>query len=341
MINFKDTLQKISQGMTLNKEQAYTALEMMQATETPIAQRAAFLAMLALRKETAEELAGFLQFIKQKTLPIPIPDTTPIIDIVGTGGDKLNTFNISTAAGIIVASAGINVAKHGGRSVTSLSGSADVLQALNIPLFEQPEAIVNSLTRNHFAFLFAPFFNPLLKQISSLRQELGLRTFLNLLAPLANPAQVQRQVVGLYSAELAITVVEALKSAGSVHVMAVHSFDGMDEISISSPSHIVHLKHNHIKKYTVLPEDFGLQRYPISEVIGGDANENASIIKNICYNQEVGAKRDIVLLNAAAGFMVADRVANFADGIALAKRCIDDGSARSLLKSLSDNQSYA
>jgi anthranilate phosphoribosyltransferase len=341
MDSFNDILQKILQGLTLNEQQAYAALKLMTANETPDTQRAAFLAMLAARGETAEELTGFLQFIKQNALPITAPHTAPVIDIVGTGGDKLKTFNISTAASIVVASAGINVAKHGGRSVTSLSGSADVLEVLNIPRFEQPDAIINSLTRHHFAFLFAPFFNPLLKQISGLRRELGLRTFFNLLAPLANPAQVQRQVIGLYSEKPAITLVEALKAAGSVHVMAVHSVDGMDEISLSSPTHIVHLKNNHIKKYTVQPEDFGLQRCNLTEVTGGDAHENAAIIKNIFSTREPSPKRDIVILNAAAGFMVADRVTCLSDGILLAARAIDDGSAWSLLNKLIDAHSYA
>ena len=340
MTHFNDFLQKILQGITLNADQAYTALKLMTANETPETQRAAFLAMLALRGETAEELTGFLQFIKQNALPVTATHAAPVIDIVGTGGDKLKTFNISTAASIVVASAGIHVAKHGGRSVTSLSGSADVLEVLNIPRFEQPSAIINSLTRHHFAFLFAPFFNPLLKQISGLRRELGLRTFFNLLAPLANPAQVQRQVIGLYSEKPAITLVEALKAAGSLHVMAVHSMDGMDEISLSSPTHIVHLKNNHIKKYTVQPEDFGLQRCSLAEVTGGDAHENAAIIKNIFSIRESSPKRDIVILNAAAGFMVADRVPSLTDGILLATRAIEDGSALSLLNKLSDAHSY-
>lgn len=341
MNTFNDILQKIQQGLTLNAEQAYAALQLMSASETPDTQRAAFLAMLAARGETAEELTGFLQFIKQNALPINTTHTSPMIDIVGTGGDKLKTFNISTAASIVVASTGIHVAKHGGRSVTSLSGSADVLEILNIPRFEQPSAIINSLTRHHFAFLFAPFFNPLLKNISGLRRELGIRTFFNLLAPLANPAQVQRQVIGLYSDKPALTLIEALKAAGSIHVMVVHSVDGMDEISLSSPTHIVHLKNNHIKKYTVQPEDFGLQRCNLADITGGDAHENAAIIRNIFSNRAPSPQRDIVILNAAAGFIVADRVSNFNEGIQLATRAIDDGSAWSLLNKLSDPKAYA
>jgi anthranilate phosphoribosyltransferase len=331
MSNFNLCLQAIAKGLTLNSEQAFAALAQMQAEETPATQRAAFLAMLALRGETAEELTGFLQYIQQQAKTITLDATTTVIDIVGTGGDNLKTFNISTAASLIVASAGITVAKHGGRSVTSLSGSADVLEALNIPLLEQPKAVADNLRKYHFAFLFAPHFNPLLKQISALRRELGLRTFFNVLAPLANPAQVKRQVIGLYTAEVAPTVIAALKNAGSVHAMAVHSFDGMDEISLSSPTQIVQLKNSHIKKYTVKPEDFGLKTCHISEVTGGDAKENAQILKDIFWGRETGPKRDIVLLNAAAGFIVADRVSDFAAGIALAQCCIENGSVQDLL----------
>lgn len=341
MTTFDAILQKILQGLTLNTEQAYDALQLMSVNETPDTQRAAFLAVLAARGETAEELTGFLRFIKQNALSVIASPASPIIDIVGTGGDKLKTFNISTAASIVVASAGINVAKHGGRSVTSLSGSADVLEVLNIPCFEQPDAIINSLTRHHFAFLFAPFFNPLLKNISALRRELGIRTFFNLLAPLANPAQVQRQVIGLYSEKPASTLIEALKAAGSIHTMVVHSADGMDEISLSSPTHIAHLKNNHIKKYTVQPEDFSLQRCHLAEITGGDAYENATIIRSIFSNQAPSAQRNIVILNAAAGLIVADRVSNFNEGIQLAARTIDDGSAWSLLNKLSDPKAYA
>lgn len=331
---FKTVLQQIAQGQTLSSQQAYEALRLLCLKETPATQQAAFLAMLSLRQATAEELAGFLTYIKQQTLPIAINRTLPIVDIVGTGGDALSTFNISTAASLVVASAGIPVAKHGGRSVTSQAGSADVIKELGIPISDKPDIITQQLSRFHFAFLFAPFFNPLLKELSNLRKELGLRTFLNILAPLANPIMVNRQVIGLFTDSLLPVVIEALKLSGAEHVLAVHSADGMDEISLTSPCKIAHLKQGKIKQYIITPEDCGLTRCQLAELVGGNAAENAQIIRDIFSGKELGAKYSIVLLNAAAGFIVADRVTDFKEGIDLAKHCIASGRPLGLLNSL-------
>jgi anthranilate phosphoribosyltransferase len=334
MMAFTTTLQQIAQGQTLSSEQAYKALGILCSPETPATQRAAFLAMLSLRQATAEELAGFLKYIKQQTIPITTHNTSPIVDIVGTGGDALKTFNISTAASLVVASAGIPVAKHGGRSVTSQAGSADVIQALGMPISDQPDIITQQLSRFNFAFLFAPFFNPLLKELSSLRKELRLRTFLNILAPLANPIAPIRQVIGLYTDSLLPVVMEALKLSGAEHALAVHSADGMDEISLTSPCKIAHLKQGKIKQYVITPEECGLARCQLGELVGGNAEENAQIIRDIFSGKELGAKYHIVLLNAAAGFMVADRATDFAEGIALAKHYIANGSTLALLNAL-------
>ncbi len=340
MVPFKTFVQKLIAQETLDKETAYAAIKTLCLHDTPPSQGGAFLAILAMRGETAEELSGFLQFLQEHTHPIPIDETADFIDIVGTGGDALQTFNISTAASLVVASGGVTVAKHGGRSISSRSGSADVIESLGIPLLNSPIAIVKSLNHHHFAFLFAPFFNPVLMKQASLRRELGIRTFFNVLAPLANPLRVKRQVIGLYSADLFATVIPALKNSGCLHAMAVHSADGMDEISISASTEITELKNGKIEKYTLKPQDYGLPLASLHDLQGGDAKENAQIISRILDGSERGPKRDIVLLNAAAGFLVADKVTDFADGIQLAAHCIDTGASTALLNTLTDKNSY-
>lgn len=340
MLPFKSFVQKLVDNQTFNKEMAYEAIKTLCLHDIPLSQGGAFLAILAMRGETAEELSGFLAFLLEHTQPLPIENTNELIDIVGTGGDSLQTFNISTAASLVVASGGVTVAKHGGRSISSRSGSADVIEALGIPLLNSPIAIVKGLEHHRFAFLFAPYFNPVLMKQASLRRELGIRTFFNILAPLANPLRIKRQVIGLCSAHLFDTVMPALQNAGSLHAMAVHSLDGMDEISISAPTEISELKNGRVEKYLIKPQDHGFQTASLTDLQGGDAKDNAQIIVRIFNGTECGPKRDIVLLNAAAGFIVADKVSDFAEGIKLAAHCIDSGATLALLNTLTDKNSY-
>lgn len=341
MINsFTPELQKVINKQYFTAKEAYHAFSMMCDTQTPISQRAAFLTLLSMRGEQPEELQGFLTYICEHSLPIPGIDTQQTIDMVGTGGDGLKTFNISTAAALVVASGGVPVAKHGGRAVSSASGSGDVISALGIPHHRRADAIRDSLANHHFVYLLAPFFNSLLKEFSPLRQELGIRTFFNVLGTVANPARVKRQVIGVYHRKFLLPLAELLQQRGSIHAMVIHSDDGMDEISLTADTTIIHLQDDTLKKYKINPQQFGLKRCHIDEISGKDATYNAILIRDIFSGKRHDACRDIVLINAAAGFIVADRCANFNEGIELARHCIDSGATTQLLTQLIRGESH-
>jgi len=334
MIEFKNYLQRLISNEPLSEQDMHAGFKLM--VSAPKAQQAAFLSLLSARGETVEELVGLLKFLKEQA--IIIKPKMDLIDIVGTGGDGLKTFNISTASSLVVASQGVKVAKHGGRAITSYSGSTDVLEHLRIPLYDSAERILHQLKKYHFSYLCAPLFNPVLRALAPLRRELGMATFINILGPLANPTHVKRQVIGVYRTDLLPKIIQVLKATGSIHSLVVRSSEGMDEFSVSSPTTVMHLQNGVIREYSVSPEEIGLKTAPLEAVIGGTAEQNAKIIRDIFSGKLKGPCLDIVLFNAAAGFLVADRVTSLQEGVELARKTIEAGNAHNLLNNLSGSQ---
>lgn len=323
-------MQKILNKQPFSKQESYTLFQKFYIS--PVEQQAGILALLQANKYTADLLLGARQYLFEQTTKINPP--YELIDIVGTGGDNIGTFNISTAASLIVASCGVNVAKHGGRSVTSQSGSADVLEKLKIPTPTNEKDIQNYLAEHHFVYLSAALFNPLLQQFKQLRKNLSIPSIFNLLGPLLNPLSVKRAVIGVYDHSLIKPMVETLQQLGFIHALVIHSFDGLDEFSISAPTHVAELKNNHIKYYTVKPQDLGFEQTSLDAVLGGSASENAKTIMNILSNNLKGPKLDIVLLNAAAGLLVANKAPDLISGIQIAKLAIETYQTKKLLEKL-------
>lgn len=326
-------LNMVSQGKTLTTSEAYTAMEIICSNSASQIKIAAFLSIIHTRKETEDELLGFISYLRKQLIPV-ISEHKLIIDTCGTGGDHNNTFNISTAAALLVASIGIKVAKHGGRSVSSACGSADVLEALNIPTESNPQSASEALTKNGFIFLLASNFNHAYQKIRPLRSELGIRTCFNLMGPLLNPLAVKRQVIGVYAKNLLRPLANILQQLGSEEIILLHAHDNLDELSIAAPTDIVHLKQGKINEYTVYPETYGIPKSKLSELKGGDAATNASIIKDI-FKGKKGAPRDSVILNAAAALIVAGAANSFEEGVKLANETIDSKRALYFLDELS------
>lgn len=327
----KKYIHKLIARDNLSRLESYDLFALME--NAPVEQQAAILALLRAKNETIEELLGARDFFFAQTIQIKAP--YDIVDIVGTGGDGIGTFNISTAASLVIASCDVYVAKHGGKSATSKSGSADVIEALGIHNMD----VSKSLASNHYAYLRGSLFNTALKQYAPLRKNLSFPTIFNILGPLMNPTSPKKQVIGVYRKDLVIKVAEILKSLGSQHALIVHSEDGLDEFSISAPNHIAELKNGNISEYIVSPIDVGLPISSLSEVLGGNMLENAQIIKDILLGKIIGPKLDIVLLNSAAGLLVAGAALNFQEAIEIAREAISSGKTAALLTQLQNEES--
>jgi anthranilate phosphoribosyltransferase len=294
---------------------------------------------LSARGETAFEIAGFAEAMREAatTLPLTAAEQAEVIDTCGTGGDASGSFNISTAAALVAAAAGAKVAKHGNRAVTSKCGSADVLEALGIPVQLAPEPAVAALREHGFCFLLAPNHHPAMRAVMPVRRALGVRTVFNVLGPLLNPAGARRQVMGVYSARLVPRVAEAMALLGAQHAMVVHGDQQLDELAISGASDIAevvcHPIGTVVVESSITPEQFGLQRAPLDSLAGGDAAENAAILSSI-FAGELGPRRDVVMLNAAAVLVVAALAKDIGEGVALAAKAIDSGAVTSLVEAL-------
>jgi anthranilate phosphoribosyltransferase len=296
-----------------------------------------------MKGETVEEIVGFAEAIRAAAAPLALPEESAVdvsdterdalVDTCGTGGDASGTFNISTATAFVVAGAGIRVAKHGNRSVTSKCGSADVMEALGVNINLLPERTAVCLQETGIAFLFAPAIHSAAKFVQPARRELKLRTVFNLLGPLTNPARASAQVVGVYSVELVEKLAEALSMLGLHRALVVHGMDGLDEITISGPTRVAEVREGAVRSYEVTPEEFGLQRAPMEAIAGGDARANADIIRRV-LSGEKSARRDVVLLNAAAGLVAAGKAHHLADALPLAVQSIDSGAAAAKLEKL-------
>jgi anthranilate phosphoribosyltransferase len=320
---------------TLSRESAARLMAQILAGEASEIEVAGLLGALAGRGETAAEVAGFAETMRSAAtmLPLDAAEQAELVDTCGTGGDASGSFNISTAAALVAAAAGAKVAKHGNRAVTSKCGSADVLEALGIPVQLAPDAAVMELRAKGFCFLLAPAHHPAMKALMPVRHALGVRTVLHVLGPLLNPAGARRQVMGVYQARLVPLVAEAMTMLGARHAMIVHGDKGLDEIALSGPSEIAEVRDGRVEQYVITPEQFGLERAPLEALTGGDAALNAEILTAIFAGQ-TGPRRDVVLLNAAAVLVTAGRGDHIAAGIRMAAQAIDSGAVTRLVQAL-------
>jgi anthranilate phosphoribosyltransferase len=316
-------LDQILRGRHLDRQSARQAMgEIMDGKATP-AQIGAFLAGLRMKGEQVEEIIGFAQAMRERAVRVPIHDCG-LVDTCGTGGDGSHTFNISTAAAIVAASDGVRIAKHGNRAVSSKSGSADVLEALGVPITLTPAAAAECLRETNLCFLFAPLYHQAMKHAAGPRKELAIRTVFNLLGPLTNPAGAKRQLLGVYDVSLLPTVAQVLSELGVERALVVAGDDGLDELTVTGPSRIAELRDGEISTYEVVPEQFGLRRHSLEDLKGGDASANASIIREVFAGRR-GAPRDIVLLNAGALLYLAGRSVSIEAGVIRAAELIDQG----------------
>jgi anthranilate phosphoribosyltransferase len=347
---FQPPLKQIIEGRaTLTREDARALMLQILAGQFADIEIAALLGALAARGETAAEIAGFVDIMRTAATPLPLTEAerSNLVDTCGTGGDASGTFNISTAAALVAAAAGAKtgaatmVAKHGNRAITSQCGSADVLEALGIPVALNPTEAAAALRQHHFAFLHAPSLHPAMKAVMPVRRALGIRTVFNILGPLTNPAGASAQVIGVYAPHLVSLVAEAMVLLDTRHAFVVHGTDGtgsrLDEISISGPTQIAEVHDGAITLTSIIPEAFGLTRAPIQALRGGDATTNAAILTAI-FTGERSPRRDIVLLNAAAVLVTAGLAADLRNGVALAAETIDSGAVTELVASLARTQ---
>ncbi len=329
----KEAIGTLVTGKSLTVNEAATVMEEIMEGKATSAQLGAFITALSIKGETADEIAGLASVMRAKAIQVKVAG--PVLDIVGTGGDGLNTFNISTTAAFVAAGAGIRVAKHGNRAATSKCGSADVLEKLGVKIDLTAEEVQKCIQEVGIGFMFAPAFHPAMKYAAGPRKEIGIRTVFNVLGPLTNPAHAECQVIGVPNIGLGEKIVPALIHLGAKHSLVVHGLNGMDEISIAGESLVWEVKSGKLvsSQRRVSPEEFGLSKAPKDGITGGTPEDNAKIIVDILSGAR-GPRRDIVLMNAAAALLAGDNVKDLSQGVALAQHIIDDGNALAKLKQL-------
>jgi anthranilate phosphoribosyltransferase len=347
-----DALHRLANHMqSLGRSEARDVMADVLGGKCTDAQIAGLLIALRMKGETVEEIVGFAEAIRAAAALLPISRASAtdaiavsgtgrdaladesLVDTSGTGGDARGTFNISTATALVTAGAGVHVAKHGNRSISSKCGSADVVEALGINIQLSPERAAQCLREVGICFLYAPNLHPAMKQVQTVRRELRMRTMFNLLGPLTNPARASGQVVGVYALDLVEKLAEALSMLGLHRALVVHGLDGLDEITITGPTRVAEVREGSVRSYEVEPEEFGMARATLQEISGGDAGENAAIIRAI-LGGEKSARRDVVLLNAGAALVAAGRADRIGDAIPFAARSIDSGAAAGRLEAL-------
>ncbi|MEM2364309.1 MAG: anthranilate phosphoribosyltransferase [Candidatus Bathyarchaeia archaeon] len=332
----RDIIQKLANNRDLTYEEAYGAMkEIMSGKATP-SQIAAFLMALRMKGETTLEITAFASSMREFCRKIYPKVEGRLIDVCGTGGDVIKTFNISTTAAFVISGAGVPVAKHGNRSVTSKSGSADVLERLGLNLFVEPEVVEAAIEKVGIGFMFAPIFHPAMKNAAGPRGEMGIRTVFNILGPLVNPANIKAQMIGVYEAPLVEKVANVLKALGLEEAMVVHGLDGLDEISTVGNTLIAWLRNGRIETTNIGPEDFGVRRVDPREIFGSDLEKNAKLTFEILSGRlkDGDPRRDIVLVNAAAGIVIGGKVEEFGYAMELAKESIESGAAYKKLREL-------
>ena len=306
--------------------------QVMEGKVTPV-QLAAILMGLHVKTESVSEIAAAAQVMREFSTRVEVGDLPHLVDTCGTGGDKAHTFNVSTAAAFVAAAAGAHVAKHGGRSVSSKSGSADVLEMLGVNLNLSPEQVAACIRQVGVGFMFAPNHHPAMKYAAPVRKELGMRTILNILGPLTNPAGAPNQVMGVFHSDLVGIQARVLKELGASHVMVVHGDDGLDEITLTGPTQVAELKHGFVTEFRIEPKQFGLDTAPIESIRATDKDASKAMVLSVLENVP-GPARDIVLLNAGAAIYVAGVAADLWGGVAKAREMIESGRARAKLDEL-------
>ena len=329
---FKEYLARVVGGENLARVEAKEAMHLMMSGGVSDAQIGSFLTALKIKGETGSEITGFAETMRAHSTRIS-PAKTDIIDTCGTGGDLKGTFNVSTTVAFVLAGAGVTVAKHGNRGVSSACGSSDVLTALGVRVDLPPECTAQAIDEIGIGFLYAPVFHKAMKQVAKPRQELGFRTVFNLLGPLTNPANASCQLIGVYNRSLILKVADALQGLGLKRAMVVHSLDGLDEIATSAPTEVAELINGEIKSYLIDPREYGFAQAKLEDYCGGSPADNAAVVISILEG-ESGPKRDIVLLNAAAALLGAGRAETLQAGIAMAEVSIDKGAALAKLEAL-------
>ena len=319
-------------GEHLDRDAMYEVFCSVMDGKTSDVQKSAFLIALRMKGETVDEITGAAMAMRERVTPLDV-DRENLVDTCGTGGDGRGTFNISTVAAIVAAAAGAQVAKHGNRAVSSSCGSADVLSELGVNIDLDAPRMSNVLRRTGISFLFAPKLHPAMRAVASVRRELGVRTIFNVLGPLTNPAFAKRQVLGVYSDHLVEIVARVLLALGAKHAMVVHSRDGLDEISVSAPTHVCEVRNGAVRSFDIAPDEGGVESHKIEELAGGDAKTNAAIVRSVLEGK-AGAAQDIVVLNAGAALYVADLAESVRDGVALARQAIISGRALAKLNEL-------
>jgi len=335
----REAISMLVEGKSLSTDQAAQVMnEIMEGEVTP-AQFGAFVTALRLKGETVEEIAGLVKTMRAKAIPVLTKE--PVIDVVGTGGDGKNTFNISTAAAFVVAGAGLKVAKHGNRAASSQCGAADVLEALGVKFELNAEQVQKCVEEVGIGFMFAPAFHPAMKYAGPPRREIGIRTVFNVIGPLTNPAGAKTYLLGVAETSLVEKLALVLQSLDCEHALVVHGEDGLDEITLTGKSRVCELKDGKIHTYTIEPGDFGLVRASLDDLKGGTAEENAALLRDILSGKK-GPQRDIVILNAAAALVAGNKAESVEEGIKMATEAIDEGQALDKLKRLVEfSQSFS
>lgn len=337
-MNIQEALTAITGSIDLDRNQMADVMRLVMAGEATNAQIGGLLVALRMKGETTQEIAGAAQVMRELATPVT-PSVDNLVDLVGTGGDGANLFNVSTAASFVVAAAGANVAKHGNRGVSSSSGSSDVLEHLGMPLDLTPEQVARAIDEVGVGFMFAPAHHSAMRHAIGPRKELGMRTIFNVLGPLTNPAGVKRQVVGVFSQDLCVPIAEVLKLLGAEHVMVVHSEDGLDEISIAARTHVTELRAGNIDSYHIGPEEFSIEMQDLEGLSVNGAAASAQLIKAALAGDDAPSARkaaSMLALNAGATIYVADVAATLADGVAMAEDALASGLAAQKLQQFID-----
>ncbi len=331
-MNIREAIEKLVNRVNLSEAETSDVMNQIMTGEATPLQVASFLTALRMKGETVEEITGAARVMREKAHRVDVGSKT-VLDTCGTGGDQKGTFNISTTSAFVVAGGGVAVAKHGNRSVSSQSGSADVLVALGVKVDAPKERVEECIAKIGIGFLFAPLLHEAMKYAVQPRRDIGIRTVFNLLGPLTNPAMATHQLIGLYSGELVAAVAHVLKNLGSVRAMVVHGMEGLDEISLCGPTKVAELREGQIKEYTIAPEEMGLQPCRLEALHGGNAEQSAAIVRGVLQGDK-GPARDVVLLNSGAALYVSGSAASIRNGMALAASSIDSGKARQKLEQL-------
>ena len=331
MDEFKALIGKVATGASLTRDEAASAFAVMMSGEATPSQMGGLLMALRVRGETVDEITGAVTTMRAKMLKVEAPSNA--IDVVGTGGDASGSYNISTCAAFIVAGAGIPVAKHGNRALSSRAGAADVLSALGVRIEVGPDVIARCIREAGIGFMFAPAHHPAMKHVGPTRVELATRTIFNLLGPLSNPAGVRRQMVGVFSRQWTEPLAHVLKNLGCERAYVVHGSDGLDEITTAGPTSVATLGNGQVKSFEIAPEDVGLPKAKPESLRGGDAEANAAALLSVLKGTK-GPFRDVAVFNAAAALVVAGRAENLKDGVAVATKSLDSGEAEGRLDRL-------